>query len=141
MRHPASASTAATIASASHTPATINGTVFFDRDLNNLLTGEPGLQGVGVRAVGPRSLSASTDATGAYTITGLLPGDYTVTFTNPDTLNFAFITGGDSDVTSTGPAYQQQYRCSDRGLRYNKHGRRCRIDRTEQCRRHNPRGY
>lgn len=83
--------------------ATITGKVFFDRNLDNLLAGEPGVQGVSVTAIGPSTPAAvTTDATGTYTITGLLPGNYTVRFSNPGTTNFAFISAGDSDVILPG---------------------------------------
>ncbi len=83
--------------------STITGRVFFDRNLDNLLTGEPGVQGVSVTVTGPSTPSpVTTDATGRYTVTNLLAGNYTVTFSNPDLSNFAFIAGGDSDVTIPG---------------------------------------
>ncbi|MEI8165536.1 MAG: SdrD B-like domain-containing protein, partial [Chloroflexales bacterium] len=84
-----------------YTPATITGTVFFDRNLNQLKANEPGVAGVGVTLQQGASVvsTTTTTVTGIYTFSGLLPGNYTATFTNPDTGNFAFITGGDSDVT------------------------------------------
>ena len=89
-----------------YTPATITGTVFFDRNLNQLKANEPGVAGVGVTLQQGASVvsTTTTTVTGIYTFSGLLPGNYTATFTNPDTGNFAFITGGDSDVTTPGNA-------------------------------------
>jgi protocatechuate 3,4-dioxygenase beta subunit len=83
-------------------PTTISGKLFFDRNLDDLKAGEPGIQGVSVAASGPSTPIATTDSTGVYTFTGLLPGNYTVTVINPDTANFAFIAAGDSDVTTAG---------------------------------------
>ncbi|NTU82397.1 MAG: hypothetical protein HGA45_23995, partial [Chloroflexales bacterium] len=84
-----------------YSPARVSGEVFFDRNEDDLKASEPGVGGVEVLLSGPSGpLTATTDLAGAYTVTGLLPGLYTATFTNPDLLNFAFITGGDSDVIS-----------------------------------------
>ena len=87
-----------------YTPASISGRVFFDRNLDNLLTGEPGVQGVTVTLLAGTTVkgTATTDATGAYTFPTVVADNYTLTFTNPDTANFAFFTGGDSLVTTGG---------------------------------------
>ncbi|PDW03176.1 SdrD B-like domain-containing protein [Candidatus Viridilinea mediisalina] len=91
-------------------PATITGTVFFDRDENDLLDNDPGVQGVTVtlRAVAgatfsPTSFVTTTNSSGLYTFTNVQPFTYTIEFENPDTTNFAFRLGaaGDNSVTTT----------------------------------------
>ncbi|MEI8166077.1 MAG: SdrD B-like domain-containing protein, partial [Chloroflexales bacterium] len=84
--------------------ATITGTVFFDGNLDNLKANESGVAGVGVTLLRGESVvsTTTTAATGAYTFTDVLSNSYTLVFTNPDTGNFAFVTGGDSAVATPG---------------------------------------
>lgn len=57
----------------------IQGSVFFDVDHDGFMgPDEVGLSGWTVQVFGPMSASAVTDGSGAYTIVGLVPGDYTV---------------------------------------------------------------
>ncbi len=86
-------------------PASLSGRAYFDRDGDGLAAGEPGLEGVTVEVLqgGSPVLTTTTSATGAYSFSGVLPGDYSVRFSNPDATNFAFLTTGDSDVTTGGP--------------------------------------
>ncbi len=57
----------------------IQGTVFFDVDHDGALgPDEVGLSGWTVQASGPMNASAITDGNGAYSISGLIPGDYVV---------------------------------------------------------------
>jgi hypothetical protein len=57
----------------------IQGSVFFDVDHDGVMgPDEVGLSGWTVQVFGPMSASAVTDGNGAYTIAGLVPGDYTV---------------------------------------------------------------
>ena len=57
----------------------IDGAVFFDVDHDGAFgPDEVGLSGWTVQVSGPMSASAITDGNGAYSITGLTPGDYTV---------------------------------------------------------------
>jgi hypothetical protein len=86
-------------------PGTVTGTVRFDRDADNDLFAddEPGMQGVTVtlRLGGSDVLTTITDATGAYTFTGVLPANgYQVRVINPDPTNFLLVTpaGGDNDL-------------------------------------------
>jgi hypothetical protein len=82
----------------------------FDRDADNDLfaDNEPGMQGVTVTLWLSNSvvLTTTTDATGAYTFTGVLPANgYQVRVINPDPTNFLLVTpaGGDNDLqTSVG---------------------------------------
>ena len=89
-----------------YTPASISGRVFFARDLSlgGFQTGEPGVQGVTVTLLAGTTVkgTTTTDATGAYTFPAVVANNYTLTFTNPDTTNFAFFIGGDSLVTTGG---------------------------------------
>lgn len=82
----------------------VSGRVFFDRDLDGLRALEPGVQGVSVRLLDGATVVSTTTtlASGAYSFSNLLPGDYTVEFVNPDAGNFAFVAGGDSDVSAAG---------------------------------------
>lgn len=63
----------------------ISGVVFFDANGNGVRdAGEPGLPGVTVTVTGGSFTGATTtDLTGAYTVTGLTAGTYTVTETDP----------------------------------------------------------
>ncbi|HMQ33099.1 MAG TPA: SdrD B-like domain-containing protein [Chloroflexaceae bacterium] len=83
---------------------TISGTVFFDRDLDGLKSAEPGLANVEVALRLGASVvdTTTTSPTGAYTFTDVVSGSYTLVFTNPDPGNFAFFTGGDSDLATAG---------------------------------------
>jgi hypothetical protein len=89
---------------------TVTGAVRFDRDADNDLfaDNEPGMQGVTVTLWLSNSvvLTTTTDATGAYTFTGVLPANgYQVRVINPDPTNFLLVTpaGGDNDLqTSVG---------------------------------------
>jgi hypothetical protein len=57
----------------------IQGSLFFDVDRDGFMgPDEVGLAGWSVQVFGPMSASAVTDGNGAYTILGLVPGDYTV---------------------------------------------------------------
>ena len=57
----------------------ILGSVFFDVDRDGAFgPDEVGLSGWTVQASGPMNASAITDGTGAYSISGLTPGDYVV---------------------------------------------------------------
>jgi hypothetical protein len=87
---------------------TVTGTVRFDRDGDNILfaDNEPGMQGVTVtlRLGGSDVLTTTTDATGAYTFTGVLPANgYQVRVINPDPTNFLLVTpaAGDNDLQTT----------------------------------------
>ncbi|NJM06139.1 hypothetical protein HC891_07950, partial [Candidatus Gracilibacteria bacterium] len=85
-----------------YAPASVTGTVYFDRNFDDLKAGEPGLQNVQVALVGPQTYTTTTDVAGGYSFSQLVPGSYTLTMTNPDTTNFSFIgVAGDSDL---GPA-------------------------------------
>ncbi len=85
---------------------TVSGTVFFDRDGDNILFGdsEPGLQGVTVTLVltpaNTIAYTTTTDATGAYTFTSVAPDTYVVRVINPDVTNFQLVTpaGGDNNL-------------------------------------------
>jgi hypothetical protein len=86
-------------------PGTVTGAVRFDRDADNDLfaDNEPGMQGVTVtlRLGGSDVLTTTTDATGAYTFTGVLPANgYQVRVINPDPTNFLLVTpaAGDNDL-------------------------------------------
>jgi hypothetical protein len=86
----------------------VTGTVRFDRDGDNILfaDNEPGMQGVTVtlRLGGSDVLTTTTDATGAYTFTGVLPANgYQVRVINPDPTNFLLVTpaAGDNDLQTT----------------------------------------
>ncbi|MGQ9774152.1 SdrD B-like domain-containing protein, partial [Chloroflexus sp.] len=86
-------------------PGSISGLTFFDTNADGLASGEPRLRNVTVELVDTSNtvLATTTTATnGTYTFNNILPADYTVRFTNPDTGNYVFITGGDSDVTTAG---------------------------------------
>jgi hypothetical protein len=86
-------------------PGTVTGAVRFDRDGDNILfaDNEPGMQGVTVtlRLGGSDVLTTTTDATGAYAFTGVLPANgYQVRVINPDSTNFLLVTpaAGDNDL-------------------------------------------
>ena len=86
-------------------PASIHGTVF--EDLNNdgvLDAGEPPIQGVTVTLGGDATAVATTDAAGEYWFEDLLPGEYTVTETQPagflDGIDTAGTSGGDDTAVS-----------------------------------------
>lgn len=87
-------------------PGSISGLTFFDANADGLVTsGEPRLRNVTVELVNTSNTvvaTTTTAANGMYTFNNILPADYTVRFTNPDTGNYVFITGGDSDVTTAG---------------------------------------
>ncbi|WP_185155406.1 SdrD B-like domain-containing protein [Rudanella paleaurantiibacter] len=91
-------------------PASLGDFVWLDTNRNGVQDpGEPGVQGVVVTLYQPGTStpvgSATTTATGAYSFTGLTPGDYYVVFTAPQGLTFATPNTGsdatDSDVAST----------------------------------------
>ena len=73
-------------------PITLDGTVYYDPDLDNVQqTGEPGIQNVQLSLLGyngttyaPTGLTATTDASGDYKFTGVLPGEYEIVETQPD---------------------------------------------------------
>ncbi|WP_322822830.1 SdrD B-like domain-containing protein [Chloroflexus sp.] len=87
-------------------PGSISGLAFFDANADDLAnSGEPRLRNVTVELVDTSNTVVATTTTatnGTYTFNNILPADYTVRFTNPDTGNYVFITGGDSDVTTAG---------------------------------------
>ncbi len=87
-------------------PGRISGVTFFDaNDDGSANSGEPRMRNVTVELIDSSSNVISTTTTtslGTYSFTNIFPGTYTVRFTNPDTANYAFITGGDSDVTTAG---------------------------------------
>ncbi|MEJ5345452.1 MAG: SdrD B-like domain-containing protein [Chloroflexus sp.] len=87
-------------------PGSISGLAFFDVNADGLAnSGEPRLRNVTVELVNTSNAvvaTTTTAANGTYTFNNILPADYTVRFTNPDTGNYVFITGGDSDVTTAG---------------------------------------
>lgn len=87
-------------------PGSISGLTFFDANADGLAnSGEPRLRDVTVELVdtsGTAVFTTTTGVNGTYTFNNILPANYTVRFTNPDTGNYVFITGGDSDVTSAG---------------------------------------
>jgi uncharacterized repeat protein (TIGR01451 family)/fimbrial isopeptide formation D2 family protein len=71
-------------------PASISGSVYYDaNDSGTRDPGEAGIAGTGIKLTGTDdlggqvSLTATTDANGNYTLTGLRPGTYTVTETQP----------------------------------------------------------
>ncbi|MDW8404227.1 SdrD B-like domain-containing protein, partial [Chloroflexus sp.] len=68
-------------------------------------SGEPRMRNVTVELVNSSNIVVATTTTstsGTYSFTNIFPGNYTVRFTNPNTANYVFITGGDSDVTTAG---------------------------------------
>ncbi|MGC8800360.1 MAG: SdrD B-like domain-containing protein [Chloroflexus sp.] len=87
-------------------PGQISGVTFFDANQNSTAdSGEPRMRNVTVELLDSSSSVVATTTTspsGTYSFTNLLPGNYTVRFTNPDTGNYVFITGGDSSVTTPG---------------------------------------
>ncbi len=87
-------------------PGRISGVTFFDANGDGLAnSGEPRMRNVTVELLDSTSVVVATTTTstsGAYSFTNIFPGDYTVRFTNPNTANYVFITGGDSDVTTPG---------------------------------------
>ncbi|ACL23239.1 SdrD B-like domain-containing protein [Chloroflexus aggregans] len=87
-------------------PGQISGVTFFDANKNSTAdSGEPRMRNVTVELLDSSSsvvTTTTTSSSGTYSFTNLLPGTYTVRFTNPDTGNYVFITGGDSDVTTGG---------------------------------------
>ncbi|WP_322488773.1 SdrD B-like domain-containing protein [Chloroflexus sp.] len=87
-------------------PGQISGTAFFDANGDGLAnSGEPRMRSVTVTLLDSTSNVVSTTTTlnnGTYSFANVVPGNYTVQFTNPDTTNYTFITGGDSDVTTAG---------------------------------------
>lgn len=85
-------------------PASLAGVVFLDGDGDGIQgSGEAGLSGVVLALSGVDDLgndiseSTTTDTTGAYQFTGLRPGAYTITETQP-----AYFTDGDDTVGSQG---------------------------------------
>ena len=61
--------------------------------------GGTGLDGVTVTISGAEDRTETTDATGQYAIAGLASGDYTVTISGYDALEYAFPDGDSEDVT------------------------------------------
>ena len=61
--------------------------------------GGTGLDGVTVTLSGAEDREATTDATGQYAVAGLASGDYTVTISGYDALEYAFPDGDSEDVT------------------------------------------
>ena len=90
----------------SATAYTISGTVFSDRD-GNLTQGgsEPGLSGVLVTGVKSAAVAvtatATTGASGTYTLTGLTVGEYTVTYAMPTGFAATSPASGSATVTIT----------------------------------------
>ena len=86
------------------TAYTISGTVFSDRD-GNLTQGgsEPGLSGVLVTGVKSAAVAvtatATTGASGTYTLTGLTVGEYTVTYAMPTGFAATSPASGSATVT------------------------------------------
>ncbi|MEM7312031.1 MAG: SdrD B-like domain-containing protein [Planctomycetota bacterium] len=85
----------------------INGTVYVDLDGDGIQDpGEAGIPGVEITLTGtdiygnPVSETVLTDADGNYSFTGLSPGDYTLTQTQPD----SFIDGADTPGNLGGSA-------------------------------------
>jgi serine-aspartate repeat-containing protein C/D/E len=72
-------------------PITLEGTVYYDPDLNNIQeAGEPGIQNVQLSLLAyngsayvPTGVTTNTDANGHYKFTGVLPGDYRIVETQP----------------------------------------------------------
>lgn len=88
------------------TPATIGDRVYNDLDGDGLEdAGEPGLANVTVELIdggGAVVASAVTDAAGAYTFTGVLPGDYTVAVDGATLPAGATLTTGNEPATLNG---------------------------------------
>ncbi len=62
----------------------VNGFVFFDLNHNGVFDiDEVGLSGWQLQISGPVSQTVTTDGTGAYSFTGLTPGNYTVCVVAP----------------------------------------------------------
>ncbi len=85
--------------------------VFFDEDRDGVQDeGEPGVPGVIVNLIDPATgeiiATTTTDANGAYTFIGLVPGNYTVTFDDPEDRGFTSQNVGndasDSDASADG---------------------------------------
>lgn len=87
-------------------PGRVSGVAFFDSNGDGRAnSGEPRLRNVTVELLDSSNNVEATTTTlndGSYSLINILPGSYTVRFTNPDTTNYAFIIGGDSDVTTAG---------------------------------------
>ncbi|HWQ15232.1 MAG TPA: SdrD B-like domain-containing protein [Roseiflexaceae bacterium] len=81
-------------------PADVSGRVFFDQNANSQdeATPEPGMHQVTVelRRADDDTLvqSATTDATGAYTFTAVVPLAYSLRVVNPDATNWDFVAPG-----------------------------------------------
>ncbi|WP_141508950.1 SdrD B-like domain-containing protein, partial [Candidatus Chloroploca asiatica] len=88
-------------------PASIGNFVWLDRNANGVQdAGEPGVAGVTLTLTGTDGLNAlvtaitTTNASGFYSFTGLLPGVYTVTATLPDGYRFT-VTGRGTSATDS----------------------------------------
>jgi hypothetical protein len=86
-------------------PATIGDYVWTDTNGNGIQdNGEPGVPGVIVVLSGtdgagnPVSLTTTTNGTGNYNFTGLVPGTYKVTFTAPSGTTFTTADQGGNDL-------------------------------------------
>jgi serine-aspartate repeat-containing protein C/D/E len=90
-------------------PITLEGTVYYDPDLNNLQEpGEPGIPNVQLNllqnngtAYVPTGVTTTTDANGNYKFTGVLPGDYEIVETQPG----GYFPVGSSTGNVSGVAY------------------------------------
>ncbi|WP_341227824.1 SdrD B-like domain-containing protein, partial [uncultured Arcticibacterium sp.] len=92
-----------------YVPASLGDTVFVDVNGNGLQdAGEPGIEGVTVILTGttgdgePVSETTTTNGDGYYEFTGLVPGDYVVTF--PTTADVDGLTGQLTDENANGEA-------------------------------------
>lgn len=92
-------------------PAEVNGTVFNDADNDGSISaGELGISAAGLQLVGtddrgnPVNLNATTDAAGQFAFTGLRPGTYTLSETQP----VAYLDGTDTAGTQGGSLSNDQ---------------------------------
>jgi SdrD B-like domain len=95
-----------TIDAGFYLPASIGNFVWDDKNANGIQdAGEPGIAGVTVTLTsGTTTVTTTTDANGAYSFINLVPGTYSVSFTNPLNYEPSFVNVGSNDeVDSDGP--------------------------------------